>query len=90
MLKAQDGVRSAAAGLLKKFAVHGTLLSSSLLLLLLTIAIDDVRASNFESIVILPVLGMLEDSHAGVRTTAAELLKEFAIHGQSLSVQFSA
>lgn len=85
MLKSQDDwVRISAAGLLKKFAVHGGLLFTllSLSLLLLTIAIDDVRASNFEATIIRPVLEMLEDNHAGVRATAADLLREFAIHGK--------
>lgn len=84
MLKAQDeGVRSAAGGLLKKLAVHGELLFclSHFYFLLLTIVADYVRASNFESTVILPVLGMLMDSHTGVKTTASGLLKAFAIHG---------
>jgi hypothetical protein len=74
-------VRKTASELLRAFALHCGLLCGLALLLLLIVVIADIRASILGSSVVPPLVKMLENHDDLVRSTAARLLEEFALHG---------
>lgn len=85
MLQAEgndDGVRTAAAGLLQTFALHSGFLVG-LVLPLLTTTAGNVRSEVLESDVIPPLVQMLEHGDECLWEIAASLLQEFALHGGS-------